>query len=187
MPTLITTHPRIADLGKPRIVTIGGGAGGLEAHSERKVSKIRDIRVVYSPSSLLSLLYLAPASNTIASSFNKYYDKQKRFLHHLVEATPRLIQDIADKALCNLWKYLRQTGVNVYLIGNVISGKTQTNAPGKVLNFHPSNNSLVWKFTLVPPVTYFLTILFVRAGLTSYFPYNKSNRLIIARLKGCAL
>jgi NADH dehydrogenase len=30
MPKLITTHTRIADLGKPRIIIIGGGFGGLE-------------------------------------------------------------------------------------------------------------------------------------------------------------
>ncbi len=30
MPKLITTHTRIADLGKPRIIVIGGGFGGLE-------------------------------------------------------------------------------------------------------------------------------------------------------------
>ena len=30
MPKLITTRTRIADLGKPRIIIIGGGFGGLE-------------------------------------------------------------------------------------------------------------------------------------------------------------
>lgn len=30
MPKMITTRTRIADLGKPRIVVIGGGFGGLE-------------------------------------------------------------------------------------------------------------------------------------------------------------
>lgn len=30
MPKLITTQTRIADLGKPRILIIGGGFGGLE-------------------------------------------------------------------------------------------------------------------------------------------------------------
>ena len=187
MPTLITTHSRIADPGKPCIVMIGGGAGGLEVHKEPEVSKTQSIRVVYSLFSLPSLLYLSPASNTIASSFHTYFDKQKRFLDHLVEATPRLVQAIADKALRNTGVYLGQTGVNVYLNGNVISGKTPKSFPGKVSNFHRGINRLVWKFTLVLPVTNFLDKFFVRAELASYFPYNKSNRLIIARLKGCAL
>ncbi len=30
MPKLITTQTRIADLGKPRVIIIGGGFGGLE-------------------------------------------------------------------------------------------------------------------------------------------------------------
>jgi hypothetical protein len=166
---------------------IGGEAGGLEVHNESKVSEKQFIRAPYSLSSLLSLLYPTSQPNTIASSFYTYIGKQNRSLNHPVEATPRLMKGIADKAFHNTWKYLGQKVVNVYLTGNVISGKTPWISPGNVLNLHPAVNRLVWKFTRMLPVTNFLNKLFVRAGLTSYIPYNKSNRLIIARLKGCAL
>ena len=187
MPTLITTHSRIADPGKPRVVMIGGGTGGLGVHNESKVSEKQNIPVVYSQSSHRSLLYPGLQSNTtIVSSFYTYIGKQKRSLRHLVEATPRLVQGIAGKASHNTGKYLVQKGVNVYMIGNVISGKTPKIFPGHVSNFHPAMNRLVWKFTRMLPVTKFLDKLLVRMGLTSYIPYTKSNRLIIARLKGCA-
>lgn len=187
MPLLITTHPRTADLGKPRIVMIGGGAGGLAAHKEWKVSKTQNVRDAYSQNSPPLFVYPNVVSNPIASSFYTYIGRQKRFLNHLVEATPRLVKGIADKAARNTWRYLRQTGVNLYMIGNVISGKTPKILPGNTLNLHPRSNRLVWKFTLVLPVTNFLDKRCVRTGLTSYILYIKSNRLIIARLKGCAL
>jgi NADH dehydrogenase FAD-containing subunit len=183
MPTLITTQPRTADPGKPRIVMNGGGAGGLELHQEWKVSKKQNVRAVYSQPSLL-FVYPSLISNTIASSFYTYIGKQKRYLNHLVESTPRLAQGIAGSTSRNTQRYLRQTGVNVYEIGNVSSGKTPKIIPGKKLNLHARINRLVWKFTLKLSVTNFLDKLLVRTGLTSY---NKSNRIIIARLKGCAL
>jgi NADH dehydrogenase len=39
MPKLITTRTRIADLGKPRIIIIGGGFGGIEVIKGLKGSK----------------------------------------------------------------------------------------------------------------------------------------------------
>lgn len=187
MPALITTHPRTTDLGKPRIVMIGGETSGLEVHNESKVSEKQLIRVPYGLYSLASFLYTGRLSKTIASSFHTYIDKQKLLAVHLVEATPRLMQGIADKTFRNTSKYLGQKVVNIYLIGNVISGKTPKFFPGKVSNLHPAGNRRVWKFTLMLSVTNFLHKLSVRAGLASYILYNKSNTLTIARLKGCAL
>jgi hypothetical protein len=177
MPTLITTHPRTADLGKPCTVIIGGETSGLEVHNESKGPEKQSIRTPYGLYSLSSRLYPGPLSNTIASSFYRYIERQQRFAGHSEEATPRLMPGIVHKAFRNTLKYIGQKVVNVYLIDNVISGKTPKIFPGKVSNFRPAINRLVWKFTVMLSVTNFPDKLTVRTGLTSYIPYNKSNIL----------
>jgi NADH:ubiquinone reductase (H+-translocating) len=43
MPKLINTQTRIADLGKPRVVIIGGGFGGLEVAKELVGSEVQTV------------------------------------------------------------------------------------------------------------------------------------------------
>ena len=43
MPKLIPTRTRIADLGKPRVVVIGGGFGGLEVAKGLRKAKVQTV------------------------------------------------------------------------------------------------------------------------------------------------
>lgn len=210
MPTLNTTHPRIADLGKPHIFIIGGDTDGIGVCKAPKVSKTQTVRAYqYTYRYLQPNLYLAPASgsksNAIACSLYKNFDTLKDFFYHFEEATPRLVKGITDKAARRAWRYIRQTGVHVYLIVNVISGKTRKSSRytdhGQVattrlnrvmtdtdaLKLHNLTTWLVWMFTLLISIIGFQTnSLSWRAGRMSSFSHDKSNRLIIARLKDCA-
>jgi hypothetical protein len=207
---LITTHPRTADLGKPHIFIIGGDTSGLGFSKALKVSKTRTVQAYpYTDRYQQSAVYPAPVSglksNAIACSLYKSFDILKDSVYHLVEATPRLVRSIAGKITCKAYKYIRQTGVHVYLIRNAINGKTrksprytdhhQAAAIGlnhvmtdtDALKLHNPAASLVWMFTLLRSTIGFQTKLFVLlCGLMGSFQHNKSNRLIIARLKDCA-
>lgn len=194
MPTLNTTHPRNADQGKPQVFRIGGDTAGV-------LSKTQTVRVdPYTYRYHQPLLYPSPTSHSESNAIASALNKKKDFFYHVVEATPRLPKAIASKTS----KYIRQLGVNVYLIGNAISGKTRKssryidNGPmaiiglnpaltdAGVLKLHNSTTGLVWMFTRLVSTIGFQIKLFVwRAGLSS-FSYDKSNRLIIARLKDCA-
>jgi len=90
MPKLITTRTRIADLGKPRIIVIGGGFGGLEVI---KALNGLHAQVVlfdkYNHHTFQPLLYQVATSgletNSIVAPFRKLFGNQSDFYFRLGE------------------------------------------------------------------------------------------------------
>jgi NADH dehydrogenase len=90
MPKLITTRTRIADLGKPRVIIIGGGFGGLEVI---KGLQNRNVQVVlfdkHNHHTFQPLLYQVATSgletNSIVAPFRKLFGKQDDFYFRLGE------------------------------------------------------------------------------------------------------
>jgi NADH dehydrogenase len=90
MPKLITTRTRIADLGKPRIIIIGGGFGGLEVI---KGLESLHAQVVlfdkYNHHTFQPLLYQVATSgletNSIVAPFRKLFGNQSDFYFRLGE------------------------------------------------------------------------------------------------------
>src|ERR1700712_225884 len=90
MPKLITTQTRIKDLGKPRIVVVGGGFGGLEV-----VKALRGLnaQVVlfdkFNHHTFQPLLYQVATSgletSSIVAPFRKLFAKQDDFYFRLGE------------------------------------------------------------------------------------------------------
>ena len=92
MPKLITTQTRIADLGKPRVVIIGGGFGGLEV--TRKLVKSKTQTVLfdkYNHHTFQPLLYQVATSaletSSIVFPFRKRFANAKDFYFRLGEVT----------------------------------------------------------------------------------------------------
>lgn len=90
MPKLITTQTRIADLGRPRVIVIGGGFGGLEVI---KGFRGYPVQVVlfdkYNHHTFQPLLYQVATSgletNSIVAPFRKLFGKQNDFYFRLGE------------------------------------------------------------------------------------------------------
>jgi NADH:ubiquinone reductase (H+-translocating) len=90
MPKLITTRTRIADLGKPRVIVIGGGFGGLEV-----IKGLRGLRAQvvlfdkYNHHTFQPLLYQVATSgletNSIVAPFRKLFGTQPDFYFRLGE------------------------------------------------------------------------------------------------------
>jgi NADH dehydrogenase len=90
MPKLITTRTRIADLGKPRVIVIGGGFGGVEVvkslgnENAQVVLFDRYNHHVFQP-----LLYQVATSgletNSIVFPFRKLFRKQQDFYFRLAD------------------------------------------------------------------------------------------------------
>ena len=90
MPKLITTRTRIADLGKPRIVIVGGGFGGLEV-----VKGLRGVKAQvvlfdkYNHHTFQPLLYQVATSgletSSIVAPFRKLFRPQTDFYFRLAE------------------------------------------------------------------------------------------------------
>jgi NADH dehydrogenase len=90
MPKLITTRTRIADLGKPRIVVIGGGFGGLEVVKALKGLKAQVVLFdKYNHHTFQPLLYQVATSgletSSIVAPFRKLFQKQNDFYFRLGE------------------------------------------------------------------------------------------------------
>lgn len=88
MPNLITT--RIADLGKPRVIVIGGGFGGLEVVKGLKGAKTQTVLFdKYNHHTFQPLLYQVATSGLETSSivfpFRKHFAKNKNFHFRLGE------------------------------------------------------------------------------------------------------
>lgn len=92
MPKLITTQTRIADLGKPRVVVIGGGFGGLEVAKELVGSQAQTVLFdKYNHHCFQPLLYQVATSaletSSIVFPFRKAFSKAHDFYFRLGEVT----------------------------------------------------------------------------------------------------
>lgn len=92
MPKLITTHTRIADLGKPRIIIIGGGFGGLEVAKGLSGFKAQVVLFDrYNHHTFQPLLYQVASSGLETSSivfpFRKRFARQEDFYFRMGEVT----------------------------------------------------------------------------------------------------
>jgi NADH:ubiquinone reductase (H+-translocating) len=92
MPKLITTRTRIADLGKPRIIVIGGGFGGLEVAKGLAGFKAQTVLFdKYNHHCFQPLLYQVASSGLDSSSivfpFRRRFGKQEDFFFRLGEVT----------------------------------------------------------------------------------------------------
>lgn len=90
MPKLITTRTRIADLGKPRIIVIGGGFGGLEVIKGLRGLKAQVVLFdKYNHHTFQPLLYQVATSgletNSIVAPFRKLFGTQQDFYFRLGE------------------------------------------------------------------------------------------------------
>lgn len=89
-PKLITTHTRIADLGKPRIIVIGGGFGGLQlVKGLRKLKAQVVLFDKYNHHTFQPLLYQVATSgletSAIVFPFRKRFSNQADFYFRLGE------------------------------------------------------------------------------------------------------
>src|SRR5687767_4042191 len=92
MPKLITTRTRIADLGKPRIIIIGGGFGGLEVAKRLNGFKAQAVLFdKFNHHCFQPLLYQVATSGLETSSivfpFRKRFANQEDFFFRLGEVT----------------------------------------------------------------------------------------------------
>jgi NADH:ubiquinone reductase (H+-translocating) len=90
MPKLINTQTRIADLGKPRVVIIGGGFGGLEVAKELVGSEVQTVLFdKYNHHCFQPLLYQVATSaletSSIVFPFRKHFAKAEDFYFRLAE------------------------------------------------------------------------------------------------------
>jgi NADH dehydrogenase len=92
MPKLITTQTRIADQGKPRVIIIGGGFGGLEVAKGLKNSKTETVLIdKYNHHTFQPLLYQVATSaletSAIVFPFRKHFSNTNDFYFRLGEVT----------------------------------------------------------------------------------------------------
>jgi NADH:ubiquinone reductase (H+-translocating) len=92
MPKLITTQTRIADLGKPRVIIIGGGFGGLEVAKGLRGTKTQTVLFdKYNHHCFQPLLYQVATSaletSSIVFPFRKHFRNTTDFYFRLGEVT----------------------------------------------------------------------------------------------------
>jgi NADH dehydrogenase len=92
MPKLISTRTRIADLGKPRIIIIGGGFGGLEVAKGLRNAKVQTVLFdQYNHHCFQPLLYQVATSGletgSIVFPFRKRFNNNENFFFRLGEVT----------------------------------------------------------------------------------------------------
>jgi len=90
MPKLITTRARIADLGKPRVIVIGGGFGGVEVVKALRKEKVQVVLFdKYNHHTFQPLLYQVATSgletNSIVFPFRKLFGQQQDFFFRLAD------------------------------------------------------------------------------------------------------
>jgi NADH dehydrogenase len=90
MPKLITTQTRIADLGKPRVIIIGGGFGGLEVAKGLRRTKTQTVLFdKHNHHTFQPLLYQVATSaletSSIVFPFRKHFANTKDFYFRLGE------------------------------------------------------------------------------------------------------
>ena len=90
MPKLITTHTRIQDLGKPRIIIIGGGFGGIEVVKGLRDSKVQTVLFdKNNHHTFQPLLYQVATSgletSAIVAPFRKMFGNYQDFYFRLAE------------------------------------------------------------------------------------------------------
>ncbi|MFM8744894.1 MAG: NAD(P)/FAD-dependent oxidoreductase, partial [Cytophagales bacterium] len=90
MPKLITTRTRIEDLGKPRIIIIGGGFGGLEVVKKLRGAKVQTVLFdKNNHHTFQPLLYQVATSgletNSIVAPFRKMFGRYNDFFFRLAE------------------------------------------------------------------------------------------------------
>src|ERR1041385_9570191 len=90
MPKLITTRTRIADLGKPRVIVIGGGFGGVEVVKALRKEKVQVVLFdKQNHHTFQPLLYQVATSgletNSIVFPFRKLFGKQHDFYFRLAD------------------------------------------------------------------------------------------------------
>ena len=88
MPKLITTRTRIADLGKPRVIVIGGGFGGVEVVKALRREKVQVVLFdKNNHHTFQPLLYQVATSgletNSIVFPFRKLFGRQRDFFFRL--------------------------------------------------------------------------------------------------------
>jgi NADH dehydrogenase len=92
MPKLITTQTRIADQGKPRVIVIGGGFGGLEVAKHLKSAHAETVLIdKYNHHTFQPLLYQVATSaletSAIVFPFRKRFSNTDNFYFRLGEVT----------------------------------------------------------------------------------------------------
>jgi NADH dehydrogenase len=92
MPKLLNTQTRIADLGKPRVIVIGGGFGGLEVVKGLRGTKTQTVLFdKYNHHCFQPLLYQVATSaletSSIVFPFRKWFSKLNDFYFRLGEVT----------------------------------------------------------------------------------------------------
>ncbi len=90
MPKLITTRTRIEDLGKPRVIVIGGGFGGLEVIKKLRGAKLQTVLFdKNNHHTFQPLLYQVATSgletNSIVAPFRKLFGNYRDFYFRLAE------------------------------------------------------------------------------------------------------
>lgn len=100
MPKLITTQTRIADLGKPRVIIIGGGFGGLEVAKHLVGGKTQTVLFdKYNHHCFQPLLYQVATSaietSSIVFPFRRHFAQTKDFYFRLGE-----VNNIKPEANC---------------------------------------------------------------------------------------
>ncbi len=98
MEKLVSAQTRIADLGKPRVVVIGGGFGGLEVAKGLKGVKAQTVLVdKFNHHCFQPLLYQVATSgletNSIVFPFRKRFADQEDFFFRLAEVTRVVPED----------------------------------------------------------------------------------------------
>jgi NADH dehydrogenase FAD-containing subunit len=210
MPKLIPTRPGIADLGKPRIVIVGGGFGGLEtAKGLRNVNVQTVLFDKYNHHCFQPLLYQVATSaletSSIVFPFRKHFNKDEDFFFRLGEVNMIKPEEncietsiaivtydylvIANGAGTNFYG-MKDVEENAYAMKSIIDSIKLRNVI--IRNFETAllaeDPELVniWMFihliSLIGFKNKFFVLLSWRWGYFTYDKSNsKSNRLIIAR------